>query len=140
MNTQPACVRQVRTFRMVDEPDEFDVETELEYRRDQPYTVTATFRIGDDDGVQWQFARDLLMEGMIMGAGDGDVHISPHWIDGDVIMIELCSPDGCALFAAPAAALAEFLSATYAVVEAGAEHRTIDIDAELTTLLGNGAF
>jgi hypothetical protein len=113
---------------------------DLEYRRNEPYTVAATFRIGTDEGVQWLFARDLLVSGVIDAAGSGDVRIAPLESDPDTITIELRSPDGHALLMAPAASLADFLAATHAVVGVGAEYVAVDIDDELAAMLANGAY
>ncbi|HVV24355.1 MAG TPA: SsgA family sporulation/cell division regulator [Pseudonocardiaceae bacterium] len=137
MNDRPACVRQSHTFHMLCAAGQVGVVGELEYRRAEPYAVTATFRVGSDAGVQWLFARDLLVEGVIGPAGDGDIHIAPDENDVETVIIELRSPDGSAVLAVRAQCLAEFLDATYAVVGVGEEHRTVDIDYELFTLLAN---
>lgn len=138
MIAQPDGVRRTHRFQLLGAGRQFNVEADLEYRRDQPYTVTATFRTGPDGGVQWLFARDLLIEGMFRPAGLGDIRIMPHESDPDVVVIELRSPDGHAVLAAPAGSLADFLSATYLVVGVGMEHETIGIDEELAAL-ANGA-
>lgn len=137
MNDRPACVRQSHTFQLVCAAGQIGVVAELEYRRAEPYAITATFHVGTGDGVQWLFARDLLIEGLVGPAGQGDIHIAPDEIDADTVVIDLHSPDGSALLAVPTAVLAEFLRATYAVVGVGEEHRAVDIDHELSALLAN---
>jgi hypothetical protein len=140
MNDLPAHVRQSHAFHMLCDGGQVGVAAELRYCRDDPYAVTATFRIGTDDGVQWLFARDLLIEGLIGGAGDGDIRIAPDETDADLVIVELRGPDRCAVLAVATASLAEFLAATYAVVDVGEEHRAVDIDGELTALLANDWF
>jgi hypothetical protein len=140
MNDLPAHVRQSLAFSMLCEGGQVGVAAELGYCRDDPYAVTATFRVGTDDGVRWLFARDLLIEGLIAGAGDGDIRIAPDQFDSDLVLVELRGPDRRAVLTVAAASLAEFLAATYAVVDVGEEHRAIDIDGELTALSVNDWF
>jgi Streptomyces sporulation and cell division protein, SsgA len=140
MKHRPNRVCQSQTFHMLCGGGQVGVAGELGYSRDDPYAVTATFRVGTDDGVQWLFARDLLIEGLIGGVGDGDFRIAPDESDGDTIIIELRGPDRCAVLAVPTVSLAEFLTATYAVVGVGEETRAVDIDGELAELLTNDWF
>jgi hypothetical protein len=140
MNERTSRVRQPQTFHMLCGGGQVGVTGELGYSRDDPYAVTATFRVGTDDGVQWLFARDLLIEGLIGRVGDGDFRIGPDESDADTVIIELRGPDRSAVLAVPTVALAEFLVATYAVVGVGDESRAIDIDDELAALLTNDWF
>jgi hypothetical protein len=117
-----------------------DVTGELRYCRDDPYAVAATFRVGTEAGVEWLFARDLLMEGLLGHAGDGDVRIAPDDADADSATIELRGPERSVVLAVATACLTEFLTATYAVVGVGEEHRAFDIDRELVVLLANDWF
>jgi hypothetical protein len=139
MNAQPASVSRSHIFELRCASGAVCVAALLEYTQDEPYAVTAAFRTGTSDTVRWDFARDLLIEGLIEEAGAGDIVVAPCDDDPSTIMIELRSPDGTALLAADAADLAEFLTATYAVVAVGAEDLTSAIDTELAALLTNGA-
>jgi hypothetical protein len=134
MNERPVRVCQSHTFHLLSDGGQVGVVGELGYCRDDPYAVTATFRVGAGDGVQWLVARDLLIEGLISPAGDGDFHIAPDESDADLVNIELRGPDRCAVLTVTTAALTEFLTATYAVVGVGEEHRAVDIDDELAVL------
>lgn len=140
MNERPTRVCQSHTFQMLCGDGQVDVVGHLRYCLDDPYAVSAVFRVGTSDGVEWLFARDLLVEGLIGPAGDGDIRITQDEADGDSIIIELRGPDRCAVLAVPAGSLAEFLTATYAVVGVGEEHRAVDIDRELSILLANDWF
>ncbi|AHI00995.1 hypothetical protein KALB_7637 [Kutzneria albida DSM 43870] len=110
------------------------LEVEMSYDTTDPYAVVASFRPGRDDCVEWAFSRDLLADGLIGDAGDGDIRIRPSVSDVEMVVIELRSPSGQALFEAPAEALADFLDETYEVVMPGNENLWVDIDAELSRL------
>src|SRR3954451_13846870 len=49
----------------------------LEYAADDPYAIRVAFHVGDDDPVEWIFARELLTVGVVRRAGDGDVQVWP---------------------------------------------------------------
>jgi hypothetical protein len=134
MKERPNSVSQSHTFHMLCGGAQIGVTGELGYCRDDPYAVTATFRVGTGDGVQWLFARDLLIEGVIGPVGDGDFRIAPDESDAETVIIELRGPDKCAVLAVDAVSVAEFLTATYAVVGVGEEHVAVDIDRELAAL------
>ncbi|GAB3878459.1 hypothetical protein GCM10029964_029140 [Kibdelosporangium lantanae] len=68
------------------------VKVELRYDTRDPYAVVAAFRTGRAGWVEWVFARDLLADGLIAEAGDGDVRIRPAVDDPEVVVIELSSP------------------------------------------------
>ncbi|WP_019634117.1 SsgA family sporulation/cell division regulator [Actinomadura atramentaria] len=108
----------------------------LEYAADDPYAIRMAFYVGDDEPVEWIFARELLTVGIVRRVGDGDVEVWPAGPeDDDTLNLALSSPFGDALFEVPLSALAEFLHRTYRAVPAGRESDFIDIDAELENLL-----
>jgi hypothetical protein len=105
----------------------------LEYAADDPYAIRVAFHVGDDDPVEWIFARELLTVGVVRRVGDGDVQVWPA--DEGALNLSLSSPFGTAHFEAPLAPLTDFLNRTYAIVAAGRESDFIDIEAELDDLL-----
>ncbi|WP_018657788.1 SsgA family sporulation/cell division regulator [Actinomadura flavalba] len=108
----------------------------LEYAADDPYAIRMAFYVGDDEPVEWIFARELLTVGIVRRVGDGDVEVWPAGPeDDDTLNLALSSPFGDALFEVPLSALAEFLHRTYRAVPAGQESEFIDIDNELENLL-----
>jgi sporulation and cell division protein SsgA len=108
----------------------------LEYAADDPYAIRMAFFVGNDEPVEWIFARELLTVGIVRRVGDGDVQVWPAGTDTDSIMnISLSSPFGSALFEVPLSPLADFLHRTYQAVPAGRESEFVDIDAELENLL-----
>ncbi|OLT31890.1 sporulation protein SsgA [Actinomadura sp. CNU-125] len=106
----------------------------LEYAADDPYAIRMAFYVGDDEPVEWIFARELLTVGIVRKVGDGDVEVWPGDDDG-TLHIALSSPFGNALFEVPLSPLADFLHRTYQAVPAGEESDFIDIDAEVENLL-----
>ena len=108
----------------------------LRYEVSDPYAVKATFRAGDE-AISWVLGRDLLSDGLMAECGDGDVRVWPT-TDGDaeVVMLQLSSPDGCALLAADAHGLEAFLARTYDAVPLGYEGDHLDVDGALAALLG----
>lgn len=113
------------------------VQVELRYDTRDPYAVVAAFRTGRAGWVEWVFARDLLADGLIAQAGEGDVRIHPVVDDPEVVAVELSSPSGHAVFEASAQELADFLDRTYDVVVPGNENLWVDVDEALTRLMPN---
>ncbi|MEW2354063.1 SsgA family sporulation/cell division regulator [Spirillospora sp. NPDC029432] len=107
----------------------------VEYTADDPYAIRMAFYVGEDEPVEWIFARELLTVGIVRKVGDGDVEVWPSGTHDDTLNLALSSPFGNALFEAPLAALAEFLHRTHELVPAGREAEYIDIDTELQNLL-----
>lgn len=113
------------------------VRVELRYDTRDPYAVVAAFRTGKAGWVEWVFARDLLADGLIAAAGDGDVRIRPSAEDPEVVVVELNSPSGHAVFEASAQEFADFLDRTYDVVLPGNEHLWVNVDDALSQMIAN---
>lgn len=108
----------------------------LEYAADDPYAVRMAFYVGNDEPVEWIFARELLTVGIVRRVGDGDVQVWPTGAEDDpTLNITLSSPFGNAHFEAPLSPLAEFLYRTYEIVPSGRESEFTDLSAELENLL-----
>lgn len=107
----------------------------LRYEIADPYAVEATFRAGAES-IAWVLGRHLLSDGLHRECGEGDVRVWPT-VDGDtsVIMLQLRSPDGCALLAADAEGLQSFLQRTYEAVPLGYEGDHVDVDTAIAQLL-----
>ncbi len=109
----------------------------LDYAAHEPYSVRATFRTEDGD-VTWVFARELLADGLLQPAGDGDIAIWPSKShDQDVLCISLSSPSGQALMEARRIDIEDFMARTYTVVPAGSEAVMLDLDTLIDRLLDN---
>jgi hypothetical protein len=115
------------------------------YRRQDPYAVTLTLDTGADKPVVWTLSRDMLAAALHSPEGLGDVRAWPVSVpagageavgfDGQILVIELGPPDGCARFEAAAAQIAAFLDRSYAMVPDGQETGYLNVDAELAELL-----
>jgi len=122
-------------LRLVTQGGSVHVPAELSYDPADPYAVTATFR-SDEDAVAWTFSRDLLDEGLLAPAGDGDVAVWPcNDDDGEVICIALSSPFGQALLEAQRHEVEAFIVRSFTSVPRGTESDLIDIDAAIDYLL-----
>ncbi|MEV5409901.1 SsgA family sporulation/cell division regulator [Thermopolyspora sp. NPDC052614] len=108
----------------------------LSYTATDPYAIRMAFHVGNDEPVEWIFARELLTVGIVRRVGDGDVQVWPARSDGErTLNISLTSPFGQALFEVPLAPLTEFLHRTYELVPAGRETDFMDLDEELSNML-----
>jgi hypothetical protein len=112
----------------------------LYYSSEDPYAIRVAFHVGLDEPVEWIFARELLSNGLKEREGIGDVRVWPAAGEGgaagQVLHIELSSPFGEAHFEAPTRDVSDFLRRTYRIVPAGQESGFVDVEAELTDLLG----
>jgi len=116
------------------------VHTRLSYCSHDPYAVHIAFHVYGPAPVRWAFGRDLLAEGTVRPSGDGDVRIWPGNAEqAGFLCLELSSSDGCALFTVPAAVVRPWLMRTYHLVPAGLEGASLDVDSELSRLLGEVA-
>jgi hypothetical protein len=113
------------------------VQVELRYDTRDPFAVVAAFRTGRAGWVEWVFSRDLLADGLLTEAGEGDVRIRPAVDDPEIIIVELNSPSGHALFEASAQRMAEFLDSTYDVVVPGHEMLWANVDDALGQVIAN---
>ncbi|MGH3946824.1 MAG: SsgA family sporulation/cell division regulator [Pseudonocardiaceae bacterium] len=113
------------------------VQVELRYDTRDPYAVVAAFQTGRAGWVEWVFSRDLLADGLLTEAGEGDVRIRPASDDPEVVIVELDSPSGHARFEGGAQRLAEFLDTTYDVVLPGHETLWMNVDNALGQMIAN---
>lgn len=104
----------------------------LDYTADDPYAIKVAFHVGEDEPVEWIFARELLTVGIVRSVGEGDVRVWPVKNEDErTVNITLSSPFGHARFDASVSPLAEFLHRTYEIVPAGQEAEYVDLDAEI---------
>ena len=105
------------------------VLSRLSYHADEPFAVTVAFRTERGRWVEWTFARDLLVDGLVEQAGLGDVRIRPDLVEDEaLIILEIESPDGYASFELERADIERFLAASYELVPLGAEVDHFDVD------------
>ena len=115
----------------------------LFYSREDPYAIIIAFHVGEDEPVEWAFARDLLSMGMVGCEGVGDVRVWPSagsevGAPGTVLNLELRSPSGEGHFEAPAKEISDFVRRTCQIVPVGQESAHLNFESELTDLLSQG--
>jgi len=108
---------------------------ELGYAAGDPYTVGMSFH-PDDRPVRWDFARELLSDGLHEPSGDGDVHVWPCLDDHGraIVVVELCSPNGDALVEIRLGDAVDFVDRMHALVPAGDEPTCLDVDATILAI------
>ena len=107
------------------------VATEIHYSTRDPFAVRVVFSISGAADVEWVFARDLLISGLLGPAGTGDVQLFPA---ADGIIFELNSPGGRARLIADSDELNSFARRMVSAVAPGSEHHFYDIDREIGLL------
>lgn len=107
------------------------LHVELTYRTNDPYAVTAVFEPVAGYQINWLMSRELLIEGLHVPTGEGDIRIAPATPDAEQLDILLSSPDGQAWLMAYSKDVADFLDATFTLVARGEEGRWYDWDGEL---------
>jgi hypothetical protein len=100
-----------------------------------PMAVTLAMWVGEDQLVEWTFARQLLADDAHQPTGAGDVRVYPASGGGRrVFGLCLSNPDGHAEFELPVSRVGAFVRDTYAAVPAEWEGDLIDWEAELGSL------
>ncbi|MFE2885175.1 SsgA family sporulation/cell division regulator [Streptomyces sp. NPDC059272] len=121
---------------LVSEELSFRIPVELRYETSDPYAVRLTFHLPGDAPVTWAFGRELLIDGLGMACGEGDVRIEP--VDPETlgeVLIRLQVGSDQALFRTGAAPLVAFLDRTDRLVPLGQETALADFDTHLEEAL-----
>jgi hypothetical protein len=140
------------TFHLVGPQSWTVVPAALVYDSADPFAVRVRFGDGgtddvdgspydvpeDDGGVEWLLSRDLLRAGLTNPVGEGDVRLWPARAGLDVVFLQLRAPSGEALFELSGAVVADFLRDTEQLVAIGTESEALQVDDELSALLGGG--
>jgi hypothetical protein len=138
LNTAPRPVTQTVVLDLVQLDGAAPVEAELRYDPRDPFAVTAVFMVSDRN-VSWTFGRELLARGLYTPTGDGDVHVCPA-LDREgqaAVLLQLDSPQGGAVFLAPARDLHGFVERMKAVVQLGMEWQHTDVDSTIAAILAS---
>lgn len=120
-------------------PQSVPVAVWFRYDLREPWLITLSFQAARGQFVDWAIQRELLCDGVLMGAGLGDVRIQRGLDHGgfDHVWITLSSPSGTADFSFDYRTLVDLIERTEQAVPLGAETSQVDIDAELRALLGS---
>ncbi|MCH0572398.1 SsgA family sporulation/cell division regulator [Streptomyces sp. MUM 136J] len=123
---------------------EYPIPVRMLYHGCDPLAVRLTFALPGDTPVTWYVARELLLEGLLRPAGEGDVRILPaqsRHPDAVLIHVRVCEEE--ALFRTSVPPLLAFLDRTGMVVPVGREdlhpcfqeHLDDELDAIIRTSL-----
>ncbi|HEV2777821.1 MAG TPA: SsgA family sporulation/cell division regulator [Actinophytocola sp.] len=119
----------VYTIELVALADDLPVRSRWSYDPTEPFTIAVSFQTEDDVWVQWVFARDLLVNGLVGSAGIGDVRLRPRRTTSrTALQLEISSPEGHALLELDRESVQRFLEATTTLVPLGEESDHFDID------------
>jgi hypothetical protein len=110
------------------------VNTRWTYADDEPFALTVEFATERGRWVEWIFARELLIAGLDVASGEGDLRVAPHPADPDILLLDIRSPSGRATFELDRDDTEDFLAATLELVPAGSESTHFDIDRLLGDL------
>jgi len=107
------------------------VEAELRYHSTDPYAVQVLLSVDQGPVITWVFGRELLMTGVSMPAGIGDVQVFPTH---DGVIIELRAGKATARLLAHIPDVMDFTERTLELVPLGTEIEHCDLDSGLGSL------
>ncbi len=113
------------------------VNAELRYHCDDPFAVHLLLSVDQSPAITWVFGRELLVTGVRMPAGIGDVQVYPA---SDGLIIELRSGSVGARLLAHTADIEQFAARTTAQVPLGSEMEHYDMTADLRQLPVHDSF
>lgn len=134
--TRSTAITRIRTtetvMSLVTDGDDPEVNARLRYATNEPFAVRLELCLEDFPAVEWVFARELLIDGVRLPAGQGDIEIYPA---AGCVVIELRSPDGSATLLADQETLRDFADNILEAVPFGREDEYYSIDAALHATL-----
>ena len=104
------------------------VDAELRYHTNDPFAIQLLLSVDRGPAISWVFGRELLVNGVGMPAGIGDVQVFPTH---DGVIIELRSGDAAARLLAHIPDIVDFTDRTLELVPLGTEMDHSDLDSEL---------
>ncbi|MGH3951435.1 MAG: SsgA family sporulation/cell division regulator [Pseudonocardiaceae bacterium] len=127
-------VRQDRFINLLNE--HAPVLSRWSYQADQPFSVTVAFQTGADRWVEWVFARDLLVAGLVGPAGIGDVRFVP-FEDGEerLLLLQVESDEGRASWFLDRREAEEFVETSLYIVPEGKESDVFDLEGFIDEIL-----
>jgi hypothetical protein len=114
--------------------------TRWSYRADDPFAVMMSISRPSGRWIDWLLSRDLLIEGLAIPAGIGDVRLTPFTDEEfDVLEVRIGDDEGFASLEFDRDLIERFLEATFDIVPAGAESAVIDVEAEIEKITNSCA-
>ncbi|MBH1939091.1 SsgA family sporulation/cell division regulator [Streptomyces sp. AV19] len=116
--------------------DVIPVAATFEYHSSTPYEITVVLSHGQQIIAVWNFARNLLMQGVSHPSGIGDVRVWPDSENGkSVLYLGLHGAQFSTLLRARLSDIIVWNTRTQQLVPLGYEHLHADIAEELAALL-----
>lgn len=118
------------------------------YNAKEPFAVRMSVSVSVADAhMEWVFDRDLLIQGVDMPTGLGDVQVWPASqrpelpeADDDTILVRIGSPEAQATLAIPAKVVRDFVERTQDAVPVGTESHLLRFDKGIVRLMdGTGS-
>jgi hypothetical protein len=113
------------------------VNAELRYYCEDPYAIQMLLSVDQSPAICWTFGRELLMTGVTMPTGLGDVQVYPTH---DGVIVELRSGGAAAKLLAHTPDIAAFTDRTLELVPLGNEMDHYDLDRQLGSLPVHDSF
>ena len=113
------------------------VNAEMRYYCEDPFAIQLLLSVDQSPAISWIFGRELLINGLQMPSGIGDVQVYPTH---DGVIIELRSGAAAARLLAHIPDMSDFLDRTLARVPQGAEMDHYSLDDDLTSLPVHDSF
>ncbi|MEU5974562.1 SsgA family sporulation/cell division regulator [Streptomyces sp. NPDC047315] len=139
MSTSTVVIEEAVQARIVaSAPRAEPLSVTLRYETDDPFAVRMAFPPNatlEGTEVSWAFARSLLSAGLVEPVGVGDVRVRPYGYDRTVV--EFHAPEGVAVVHVHSGDVRRFLKRVEDVAPEGHEHRFLDLDHDLSQLLGD---
>ncbi|MGI5273119.1 SsgA family sporulation/cell division regulator [Nonomuraea sp. CA-218870] len=104
------------------------------YRTWEPFSVTLTLPL-DEGAAEFEFARDLLADGVEEAVGEGRIEVSPHYIDPDLVTLRMFTAGRWHEFYARRDDVDGFIDATCELVPLCKAAERLDLDALVHQLL-----
>lgn len=107
------------------------VNAELRYYCEDPFAVQLLLSVDQSPAICWTFSRELLMTGVTMPTGFGDVQVYPTH---DGVIIELRSGSAAARLLTHTPDITAFTARTVELVPLGSEMDHYDLEFDLASM------
>lgn len=107
------------------------VNAEFRYHSEDPFAVQMLLSVDQSPAISWVFGRELLINGVCMPSGMGDVQVYPTH---DGVVIELRSGGTTAVLLAHTPDVMDFTDRTLHLVPLGTEMQHYGLDDDLSLL------
>jgi hypothetical protein len=107
------------------------VNAELRYSTEDPFAIQMLLSVDQSPAISWVFGRELLLAGVRMPAGIGDVQVYPTH---DGVIVELRSGSAVAKLLAHTPDIQAFVDTTLELVPLGSEMEHYRLDLQLSSI------